>query len=90
MVHLLLIEDNAGDALLLQEMLVDNESIATEITHRQKLQDSLASLVENTYDLILLDLTLPDRLGWEALEKVRELDFDTTIIILTCNEDRDL
>ena len=90
MVHLLLIEDNAGDALLLQEMLVDNESIATEITHRQKLQDSLASLVENTYDLILLDLTLPDSLGWESFEKVRELAFDTPIIILTGNEDRDL
>ena len=43
----------------------------------------LALLGRKTYDLILLDLMLPDRSGLEVLEEVRQYDSETPIVMLT-------
>ncbi len=43
----------------------------------------LALLGRKAYDLILLDLMLPDRSGLEVLEEVRQYDSDTPIVMLT-------
>jgi diguanylate cyclase (GGDEF)-like protein/PAS domain S-box-containing protein len=90
MVNLLLVEANQDDALLLHAMLTERQTFEAHITHRGTLLAAQASLVKDKFDLILLDLSLPDSLGWDTFEKVRELAFDIPIIILTGNEDRDL
>ena len=43
----------------------------------------LDALGRKTYDLILLDLMLPDRSGLEVLEEVRQYDSATPIVMLT-------
>jgi DNA-binding NtrC family response regulator len=43
----------------------------------------LDALGRKTYDLILLDLMLPDRSGLEVLEEVRQYDTATPIVMLT-------
>jgi predicted heme/steroid binding protein/CheY-like chemotaxis protein/uncharacterized membrane protein len=59
-VKVLMIEDNPGDARLIQDMLTDAKNIEFTIDWKQTLTGGLKSLEENKYDTVLLDLGLPD------------------------------
>jgi predicted heme/steroid binding protein/ActR/RegA family two-component response regulator/uncharacterized membrane protein len=59
-VKVLMIEDNPGDARLIQDMLADAKNIVFETDWQQTLTGGLKNLGEKKYDLILLDLGLPD------------------------------
>ena len=61
-IHVLLIEDDAGDALLVQEMLAESETPAFVITHvdrfsvaRQRLQTGLKNLADNAKNMMKQD-----------------------------------
>ena len=43
-IQVLLIEDNPGDARLLQEMLKESSSVKLELTHRGCMKDALTHL----------------------------------------------
>jgi DNA-binding NtrC family response regulator len=45
----------------------------------------LASLATNTYDLVLLDISLPDRNGLDVLEEIRERDAALPVIMITAH-----
>ncbi len=45
--------------------------------------EGLAALARRSYDLVLLDLMLPDRSGIEVLEEIRETDTATPVVMLT-------
>jgi predicted heme/steroid binding protein/uncharacterized membrane protein/CheY-like chemotaxis protein len=55
-----MIEDNPGDARLIQDMLADAKNIEFAIDWKQTLTGGLESLGKNGIDAILLDLGLPD------------------------------
>jgi predicted heme/steroid binding protein len=55
-----MIEDNPGDARIIQDMLVDAKNIEFTIDWKQTLTGGLESLSESKYDAVLLDLGLPD------------------------------
>jgi len=59
-VSILMIEDNPGDARIIQDMLEDAENTEFAIDWKQTLKGGLDSLGENKYDVVLLDLGLPD------------------------------
>lgn len=59
-IRMLLIEDNPGDARLIQDMLADAKNIEFAIDWKQTLTSGLESLGNNNIDAILLDLGLPD------------------------------
>ncbi len=81
---LLLIEDSALDARLLREMMVDaGLAEGVELTHVVSLEGALSKLSSLRYDCILLDLHLPDGDGVENLDRLREQDRETTIVVLT-------
>ena len=67
----LLVEDNAGDARLLREMLNEPESLNTQLTHLECMRDAEKYLAEHAVDIILLDLGLPDAQGLEAIRRAR-------------------
>jgi len=80
--HVLLVEDDAGDALLVEEYLAD-----TSLDHRlrwtQTLGAGLAAAAEEAPDCILLDLHLPDAAGVDAVVRLRAALPDVAIIVLT-------
>lgn len=82
--HLLLIEDNPGDALLIREYL-DTVSPETDLNHLSTFRDAKEDLEKNfaIYDLILLDLNLPDHKGEELIKEVLQLATKIPVIILT-------
>ncbi len=82
-VHLLLVEDNPVDARLVQEGLREHGSRDFEITHVQTLSESVTALAESPFDLILLDLGLPDVTGLDGLQRLVALDLRIPIVVLT-------
>jgi len=65
-VKILLIEDNPGDARLIQEMLAAQGQGSLEIETVTRLADALARLGREETDVVLLDLGLPDSQGLDT------------------------
>lgn len=81
---ILLIEDNAGDRLLIEDYLEENIS-RLNLINKESFQDALSTLEDSLLDLdvILLDLSLPDKTGEELLISMINHAKNTPIIVLT-------
>jgi DNA-binding response OmpR family regulator len=88
--EVLLVEDSAGDARLLQEMLADVSFHKHLITLVGRLDSALRCLEETHFDLIVLDLGLPDEQGFDTFARVRQRAPQIPIIVLTGLEDEPL
>lgn len=102
--QILLIEDNPGDARLIREMFRDafetpnpllqdgtNGRLQTpECTHKDRLSTGLETLSDDEFDVILLDLNLPDSRGIDTLGTTREEAPSIPIIVLTGLADREI
>ncbi|SHH80069.1 response regulator transcription factor [Cognatishimia maritima] len=76
----LLIEDNRDLAsAIISRMRLDGHVI----DHAEKLSDAAAFVETGEYDLILLDIMLPDGDGRDFLQQHRASDLDTPVIVLT-------
>ena len=89
-IRVLLVEDNPGDARLLEEALAEAPASAFHLTNVQTLAQTLALLREETFDLLLLDLGLPDSQGLDPFTVVRALAPGAAIVVLTGLEDESL
>jgi two-component system, cell cycle sensor histidine kinase and response regulator CckA len=85
--HLLLIEDNAGDARLLREMFNENGSPTTELTHVVSLREAERYLAERAVDIILLDLGLPDAEGLSAVRRAQAAAPGVPLVVITGLDD---
>lgn len=90
LIKILLVEDNPGDARLFRIALEESERHKFEITHAENFQKARGHLANANFDLILLDLTLPDCFGLETLLRVRSQTAETPIVVLTGNDNEDL
>jgi PAS domain S-box-containing protein len=87
----LLIEDNPGDARLVEIFLADSDLHHCEVVNKTSLSEALAQLESGViFEAILLDLTLPDSRGFETLEKLVARFPHNNIIVLTGLSDKDL
>jgi diguanylate cyclase (GGDEF)-like protein/PAS domain S-box-containing protein len=86
----LLIEDNEADAYRVHDSLAHSEPNRFKITHTDRLASGLACLSHGSFDLVLLDLSLPDSNGVETFRRVRECSPSTPIVVLTGLDDQDL
>lgn len=88
---ILLIEDNLEDAELIEELLLEPSIIASaRITKVTRLKEAIEALNQEIFDVILLDLSLPDSQGFDTLSRVAEYSPKIPIIILTACNDREL
>ncbi|MFB8790127.1 MAG: PAS domain S-box protein [Potamolinea sp.] len=71
LLKVLLVEDNCKQAELFKELLSEAKEIDFELTHVQRLNETLERLKQESFDVILLDLWLPDSQGLETVAKVR-------------------
>src|SRR5271154_578181 len=79
----LLVEDNPGDARLIQESLADLPSSNFDLETADKLATALLRLSNGGVDAILLDLALPDSKGESTFAKAKSHAPTVPIIILT-------
>ena len=76
----LLVEDNKD---LANAIVSRMEMSGHVIDHAEKLEDAAVFVATGEYDLILLDIMLPDGDGRAFLRQHRASDFDTPVIVLT-------
>jgi two-component system, cell cycle sensor histidine kinase and response regulator CckA len=80
---ILLVEDNPGDVLLLQETLSEITLVNFDLVHVARCSAALERLQAETFDVILLDLLLPDSAGLETFTTIHEQVPQTPIVVLT-------
>jgi len=68
-IGILLAEDDPGDARLLREMLADAGTMRSALVWSKHLGVALQRLSAESFDGILLDLSLPDSRGWGTFDK---------------------
>ncbi len=87
-IKVLLIEDNPGDARLVKEMLIDAGANQFGLTHVGLISTGLSVLLgDQGFHLILLDLSLPDGDGLDAIRQVYAVAPHLPIVILTGLDD---
>jgi DNA-binding NarL/FixJ family response regulator len=77
----LLIEDDDGDAAYVQETLAGNGPTACLVSRSLRLTDALARLIDEQFDVVLLDLSLPGQPGLDALAQLRGHLSGTPVIV---------
>ncbi len=89
--RILVVEDNPGDVVLIRELLA-SANVTDQITfhHVESLEQALRALLKERFDLILLDLSLPDSLGLESIRTIRQEALELPIIVLTGADDLEL
>lgn len=86
-IKVLLVEDNPGDVRLVCETLSEQEGVLYEVTCADSLAGGLERLAQERYDVLLLDLNLPDEGGLKTFHKAHARSLQTPIIVLTGLED---
>ncbi len=89
-VTVLLVEDNTADVVLLREMLAGGgiDSFVAEDVPR--LATGITRLTEQPYDVVLLDLSLPDSQGLDTYDRLHEQAPDVPVVVMTGTRDQDL
>src|SRR5512139_1976139 len=88
-IQLLLVEDDPTQALLLRETLAHG-AIRTELTHAERLSAALEHLSKARFDVVVLDLGLPDSQGLDTFIRLRAHAPGLPILVLTALDDQDL
>lgn len=86
MIKLLLVEDNPAEARLLREALKEADE-GIKVVHSQRLCEAEDCLERAQFDVVLLDLSLPDARGIEALTRTRKKVPHLPIVVLSGLDD---
>lgn len=89
-IKVLLVEDNPGDVFLLQEFLKEVTTVVVDLMPVERLSEALNYLANEIFDVILLDLSLPDSRGLETFVIAHHQAKATPIIVLTGLNDETL
>lgn len=86
-IHILLVEDDPGDADLLQEILSEKSKPSFIVTEVDRLQAGLERLGQEAIDVILLDLSLPDSQGLETFTTIYAQAPNVPLVVLSGLDD---
>ena len=89
-IKVLLIEDNPGDARLLREMLIEAGINKFNLVHVKRISEGLNRLRQDNFQVILLDLSLPDSHGLETVDRVCNAAPYVPVLVLTGLDDEAL
>jgi PAS domain S-box-containing protein len=89
-IQVLLVEDNPADVRLWQELLWDVTSAQFQLIPVERLDEAMEMLKQQRFDVILLDLSLPDSQGLETFVKMHLQAPAIPIIVLTGLDDESL
>lgn len=90
LIKVLLVEDNPGDVFLLQEILQEVTTVQVELQPVEQLSQAFECLAQDSFDVMLLDLSLPDSQGLDTFVKATSKAKATPIIVLTGINDENL
>jgi signal transduction histidine kinase/CheY-like chemotaxis protein len=85
---ILLVEDNPGDVVLVRELL-RTSGIDFSLENVGTLKETLMRCLAVNFDIILLDLGLPDSTGVETLKKINVFNTRSPVVVMTGLDDED-
>jgi PAS domain S-box-containing protein len=87
-VDILLIEDSTSDAILVEQMLKEAMGDRFTLTCLSRLSDGLDRLRSEAFDVVLLDLSLPDSRGLKTFVELYDQVSQIPIVVLTGSGDQ--
>jgi len=91
-IKILLVEDEPAHAVLVKVAL--SKSATTRLAFDIEVADSMSKVIERlqdaVFDVVLLDLDLPDSQGLETVSRVYDASPDTLIVVLTGLSDEEV
>lgn len=82
-IRILMVEDNPADARIIKEMLLEIGNVRSSVTHVETLAEAIQHLETKRYDIVLLDVTLPDSEWPHTMLSVIKCAPDVAVVILT-------
>lgn len=89
-IRVLLVEDSPTEAMLAMASLEETDTAAFHVYHVLNLTDALARLECCDYDVVILDLTLPESSGLDTFTTVHDRFPDMPVVILSANSNKDV
>ncbi|MDH3329488.1 MAG: response regulator [Desulfobulbaceae bacterium] len=86
----LIVEDNPADVLLIREYLSEKRDMEYDIKEARNLESAISLILQYDFDIILLDLFLPDSAGLETVRRVVTVSPDIPVLILTGLRDEEI
>lgn len=85
--NVLVVEDDPSVGTLLKAALTKNDH---EVALAQNATEGEELAVNNQYDIIILDLGLPDGDGFDICKEIRDRDITTPVLILSAEQELDM
>ncbi|BAQ65795.1 ATP-binding protein [Geminocystis sp. NIES-3709] len=85
---ILLVEDNLPDVIILKKQFQKLQTLSVKLTHVSTCRDAIFSLQSHDFDVILLDLSLPDSHNLDTVKTIYSHSGDIPILILTGLDDQ--
>lgn len=88
-IRILMIEDNPGDLVIVRELLKSSK-VGCILSNTPTLKDAAHLLKLNTFDVILLDLGLPESSGIETLKEFLSIEVSPPVVVMTGLDDEEV
>jgi diguanylate cyclase (GGDEF)-like protein len=82
-IKVLLVEDNPGDARLIRQMLAEASATVFDLNHVEELRDAYKCLKEDDYDVVMVDLSLPNMRGTKTVDEIQSEFPKVPIVVLS-------
>lgn len=89
-VKVLLVENNVADFELIEQYFAQNYPHEYQLAWVELLQDGIAYLQQNSLDVILLDLNLPDSQGLKSLSAMQKIAAEIPIVVITGMDEEEI
>jgi PAS domain S-box-containing protein/putative nucleotidyltransferase with HDIG domain len=86
-IAILIIEDNPADARLVKEILSESNGTAYDLKYAVSLSDGLKMISENSFDIVLLDLSLTDSADLDTISGITAKNSHIPMVALTGKDD---
>ena len=89
-IRVLLVEDDSDDAFMLEDTLRDFPAAHLELCRVERLQDGLRRLRDESFDVALVDLNLPDSHGLDTFLELHRQAPQLPVVVLTGVNDENM
>lgn len=89
-IAILIVEGSAEERTLIQEYLSANPPFHFELTEAESLEEALSLFARRDFDVVLIDLELPDSSGLNTVRRMITELRETAVIVLANPEDKEL
>ena len=90
LIRILMVVDDLGDIRLAEEMLTASDTNQFSLEHVGSIKHALENIAQHRYDVLLLDLSLPDGHGLSNVSQIQALAPGLPVIILSSVRDEQL